>query len=170
MALYATEIHRKAQKEPQSQRGRERERRQGACTSPRRNQPAPALHIPRPKPPGDFTGRTRDVEFSESIDKCRGGHPDVSSLHRWRPAQHHGHDPQAELRGAQARCPHRPRSARAATPWWLCHLEQRGWNHLLDRSGSANDRGLMTKACRNDAPCVILQTFCAWPAFFSQFA
>ena len=30
----------------------------------------------RPKPPGDRTGRTRDVEFSEGIDKCRGGHPD----------------------------------------------------------------------------------------------
>ena len=52
--------------------------------------------------------------------------PTVSSLHRWRPAQHHGHDPRAELRGAQALCPHRPRSVRVATPWWLYHLEQRG--------------------------------------------
>ena len=30
----------------------------------------------RPKPPGHRTGRTRDVVFSESIDKCRGEHPD----------------------------------------------------------------------------------------------
>ena len=31
---------------------------------------------PRPKPPRDRTGRTRDVEFIEGIDKCRGGDPD----------------------------------------------------------------------------------------------
>ena len=53
--------------------------------------------------------------------------PTVSSLHRWRPAQQHEHDPRAGLRAAQARCPHRPRSARVATQWWLSHLEQRGW-------------------------------------------
>ena len=52
--------------------------------------------------------------------------PTVSSLHRWRPAQQHEHDPRAGLRAAQARCPHRPRSARVATQWWLSHLEQRG--------------------------------------------
>ena len=51
----------------------------------------------------------------------------VSSLHRRRPAQQHGHGPRAELRVAQARCPHRPRSARVATQWWLSHLDQRGW-------------------------------------------
>ena len=53
--------------------------------------------------------------------------PTVSSLHRRRPAQQHEHDPRAGLRAAQARCPHRPRSARVATQWWLSHLEQRGW-------------------------------------------
>ena len=52
--------------------------------------------------------------------------PTVSSLHRWRPAQQHEHDPRAGLRAEQARCPHRPRSARVATQWWLSHLEQRG--------------------------------------------
>jgi hypothetical protein len=52
--------------------------------------------------------------------------PTVSSLHRWRPAQQHEHDPRAGLRAAQARCPHRPRSARVATQWWLSHLEQGG--------------------------------------------
>ena len=31
---------------------------------------------PRPKPPRYRTGRTRDVEFIEGIDKCRGGDPD----------------------------------------------------------------------------------------------
>ena len=52
--------------------------------------------------------------------------PTVSSLHRWRPAQQHEHDPRAGFRAAQARCPHQPRSARVATQWWLSHLEQRG--------------------------------------------
>ena len=53
--------------------------------------------------------------------------PTVSSLHRWRPAQeHHERDPRAGLRAAQARFPHRPRSARVATQWRLSYLEQRG--------------------------------------------
>ena len=52
--------------------------------------------------------------------------PTVSSLHRWRPAQQHEHDPRAGLRAAQARFPHRPRSARVATQWRLSYLEQRG--------------------------------------------
>ena len=103
----------------------------------------------RSKPPGDRTGRTRDVEFSEGIYKYRDGHPDrlfaespaTSTTPRARPDSF-------TLGRAQARCPYRPRSPRVATPWWLCHLEQRGSHHLLDHCGGpANDRGLMTRSC-----------------------
>ena len=47
--------------------------------APARHQDGTDQHprcAPRPKPSRDRTGRTRDVEFIEGIDKCRGGDPD----------------------------------------------------------------------------------------------
>ena len=85
----------------------------------------PARNLPETAP--DERGTSSSVkELINSVADI----PSVSSLHCWRPAQHHGHDPRAELRGTQARHPHRPRSSRVATPWWLCHLKQRCWHHL----------------------------------------
>ena len=78
----------------------------------------------------------------------------VGDEQRRRPAQQHGHDPRAGLRVAQARCPHRPRSARVATQWWLSHLDQRGWPTIfpttLDGASLLDGRSL----ARNDAPFV----------------
>ena len=85
----------------------------------------PANNLPETAP--DECGTSSSVK---ALANAVANIPTVSSLHCWRPAQHHGHDPRAELRGAQARCPHRPRSPRVATPRWLCHLEQRGLHHL----------------------------------------
>ena len=72
-----------------------------------------AENLVRP-PPGDRTGRTRDVEFSEGTWKCRGGHPDrslfASSLllaTSTTPRVRSTREPRAELRGAQARRSHR---------------------------------------------------------------
>ena len=67
-----------AQKDPPSRRGRERERQQGNGTSPRRNRPAPALRTPPDTSRRShwIIGRTRGVEFSEGIGKCRTGDPD----------------------------------------------------------------------------------------------
>ena len=60
---------------PEQARPRTRTTARHRHVPPRRNRPAPCC-APRPKPPRDRTGRTRDVEFIEGIDKCRGGDPD----------------------------------------------------------------------------------------------
>ena len=130
--LCATEIHlpteKAPKKEPPSQKGRERERRQGTGTPPRRNRPAPVLHIPsetsrRPHRMNSGHRRLQQQQQQQQQQSSRQQAavkaalanavaaaviPTVSSLHRWRLAQHHGHDPRAEFRGAQARCPDAP--------------------------------------------------------------
>ena len=110
-----------------SRRGRERKRRQGTGTS---HQDGTDQHLAahparnRPETAPDERGTSSSLK---ALINAVAEIPTVSSLHRWRPAQQHEHDPRAGLRAAQARCPHRPRSARVATQWWLSHLEQRGW-------------------------------------------
>ena len=60
---------------PEQARPRTRTTARHRHVPPRRNRPAPC-RAPRPKSSRDRTGRTRDVEFIEGIDKCRGGDPD----------------------------------------------------------------------------------------------
>ena len=76
-ALCATEIHRK--KPRRSPRVNGAENANDGKKAPARHQDGADQHprcTSRPKHPGDRTGRTRDIEFSEGIGKCRGGRPD----------------------------------------------------------------------------------------------
>ena len=143
--LCATEIHRKSPTEPPSRRGQERERRQDTGTSHHDGTDQHLAAHPAQNRPETAPDERGTLSSLEALINAVAEIPTVSSLHRWRPAQQHEHDPRAGLRAAQARCHHRPRSARVATQSWLSHLEQRGWPTISSTTLDGKPPWLMTK-------------------------
>ena len=151
VVLCATEIHRKSPKGAPEQAGpRTRttaRHRHVTKTEPTSTRAAhPTRNRPETAPDERGTSNSLKALLINAVAEI----PTTvsSSLHRRRPAQQHGHDPRAGLRVAQARCPHRPRSARVATQWWLSHLDQRGWLTISSTTlGAVTSFGLwmMTK-------------------------
>ena len=86
--------------------------------APARHQDGTDQHprcVPRPNRPETAPDERGTSGSLKALINAVAEIPTFSSLHRWRPAQHHERDPRAGPRAAQARCPHRPRAARVAT-------------------------------------------------------
>ena len=106
----------------------------------------------RPKPPGDRTGRTWDVEDSEGIDKYRGGLPDrlfaASLATSTSPRGHAGTTRElsfgARKHGAPIGLAHRASPPPGGSV--ISNREAGTTSSILDRGGPANHRGLMTKS------------------------
>ena len=79
VVLCATKIHRKSPQKPKGAPRAGGAENANDGKAPARHRDGADQHprcAPRPKPSRYRTGRTRDVEFIEGTDKCRGGDPD----------------------------------------------------------------------------------------------